>query len=214
MSPGAKRDMDDAAGNVEIGLRQPVEGVVGHAIAAHEFRLRTGAERQHALGNSTAASTAMATIRDGAGVSHRDTLRAVPDRGCRACSAMKAVGLFGEIVEHGREQDFALGAASPASDRQSCRSGCSSARRCPIGVRGPGASCSSAGLASARVMSTRCGASASISEVSSSSAWLPWLCSASSAGGAAIARAVVNPQMQHAAVVEPRQRAFDRAPAC
>ncbi|MGY4158799.1 hypothetical protein ACVINW_004641 [Bradyrhizobium sp. USDA 4461] len=37
---GGKGDMDGAAGHVEIGLRQPVEGFVGHAIAAHELRLR------------------------------------------------------------------------------------------------------------------------------------------------------------------------------
>ena len=43
-----ERDMDGAAGYFEVGLGQPVERLVGHAVAAHIFRLRVGAERQRA----------------------------------------------------------------------------------------------------------------------------------------------------------------------
>ncbi len=52
--------MDDAAGDLEIGFGQPVERIVGHAVAAHEFRLRVGAEAM-ALA-SMAAMTAVATV--------------------------------------------------------------------------------------------------------------------------------------------------------
>ena len=40
--------MNHAAGNIEIGLGELVEGVVRHSIAAQEFRLRIGAPRQQA----------------------------------------------------------------------------------------------------------------------------------------------------------------------
>ena len=40
-----ERDMDGAAGHIKIGPGQPVECIVGHAVAAHIFRLRVGTER-------------------------------------------------------------------------------------------------------------------------------------------------------------------------
>ena len=79
--------MDDAAGNLEIGLGQPVERIVRHAVAAHIFRLRVGAEadgaRQH--GGDDRGGNGPAKR---AGDFHRNTPGLAPGLGMSESSAM------------------------------------------------------------------------------------------------------------------------------
>src|SRR4029078_11162198 len=84
---GRERDMDDPARDLEIGLGQSVERIVRHAVAAHIFRLRVGAEadgaRQHGGddrgGNGPAKSH---------GDFHRNTPGIAPSRCLSESSAM------------------------------------------------------------------------------------------------------------------------------
>ena len=196
MSPGANATWITPPPNFEVGLGQFVEGIIRHPVASQEFRLRVARERRHRAEPcqqhgaeqrepTTDLVDASSAPRLGAGL---------------AIDLRKKIRhLFDEIIDHRREQDLALGRASPGSDRHSCRNGCNWARRRRMASDSPGVSYFRPGLASARDISTRSGASASISDVSSSSAWLPWPCSASLCGGAAIARSVVDPQVQHVA---------------
>jgi len=66
------------AGYFEIGRGQPIEGVVRHAIAAHEFRLRICAERDHARRHGEDGCDHDPA--DGVALLHRDTLRTMSDR--------------------------------------------------------------------------------------------------------------------------------------
>ncbi len=104
--------MDGAAGHFKIGPGQPVERIVGHAVAAHIFRLRVGAERQGACQHRGEDGGGNGPAK-GAGGFHLSTLwtaaRSLLAGGLRD----ERGGLFVEIVEHGGEQGFALGRCRP-----------------------------------------------------------------------------------------------------
>jgi len=87
-------------------LRQPVEGVVRHAIAAHVSDCAPA--RNEARLTSVAAMTAITTIQRNRAV-FLITMRFGSGSIVAACLSHECRHLLVEIVENGREQDLALG---------------------------------------------------------------------------------------------------------
>src|SRR5205823_13449831 len=149
-----KGDVDDAAGHVEIALRQFFKCVVWHAVAAREFGLRIGEERERGR------------ERGGEGDSKRDRAKwpgKLHDAAPRARFAAPGNFARNAVTRSVRSSVIAASNASPFFGVASVGSPKLPERlklgeALSVGVRRPGTACVIAGLASARAISTISGA--------------------------------------------------------